>query len=142
MQHITIIHGPNLNLLGKRQPDIYGAEGFDTFMKQLQEKYTHLNIGYFQSNVEGELINHIQQCDSDGIILNAGGYAHTSIALADAVAAVSTPVVNVHISNIYSREKERHTELLAQYCVGGIYGMGLEGYKYALDYLTNSNTYE
>jgi 3-dehydroquinate dehydratase-2 len=142
MKHITIIHGPNLNLLGKREPIIYGEQGFDSYLKQLQKQFANLKISYYQSNVEGELINYIQQCECDGIIINAGGYAHTSIALADAVSAINTLVVNVHISNIYSREKERHTELLAQYCVAGIYGMGLEGYNYAIHFLTNSNNYE
>lgn len=142
MKHITIIHGPNLNLLGNRQPEIYGKEGFDGYLKQLRASYDNLEISYFQSNVEGELIDYIHQSKADGIVINAGGYAHSSVALADAIAAISIPVINVHISNIYAREKERHTELLAQYCQGGIYGMGFAGYDMALNYLTKLNDHD
>jgi len=139
MKHIAIIHGPNLNLLGKRQPKIYGKMGFNGFLEKLKKSNDTITIAYFQSNNEGDLIDYIQNCKADGIIINAGAYAHTSIAIADAIAAIDIPTVNMHISNIYAREKERHTELLAQYCVAGIYGMGLGGYQYALEFLTKSN---
>lgn len=137
MKKIVLIHGPNLNQLGKRQPEIYGGDGIEKLLNQLKDQHT--DIDYYQSNIEGELINYLQDCKADGIIINAGGYAHTSVALADAVAAIDIPVINVHISNIYMREKERHKELLAQYCIAGVYGMGFEGYSYALQFLLNQD---
>ncbi len=137
MATILIIHGPNLNLLGSREPEIYGELNFEKKLGQLRERFSELRFDFVQSNHEGELIDRIQASGADGIILNAGGYAHTSVAIADAIASVSTPVVNVHISNIYARERERHKELIAQYCIGGIYGMGFDGYDFATQYLIN-----
>ena len=134
---ILIINGPNLNLLGTREPSIYGDTTFESFLMQVRNQFSTLQIDYFQSNVEGELINKLHDTQEEryeGIVLNAGGYSHTSVALADAVAAIKTPVVGVHISNIYTRENERHTELLAQYCVGGIYGLGMKGYELAIQH--------
>lgn len=135
---IAIINGPNLNLLGTREPGIYGNTNFETFLIRLKEVYPDVDIQYFQSNIEGEIINQIQQNGfyTDGIILNAGGYTHTSVAIADAVAAVKSPVIEVHISNIYAREEERKTSLLSKYCKGNIAGLGLEGYELALLFLT------
>lgn len=136
---IVIINGPNLNLLGLREPEIYGSRDFESYFKTLSEAYPQIKLEYFQSNVEGELINLIQQngFNSDGIILNAGGYTHTSIAIADAVASIKTPVIEVHISNINAREEERKTSLLSKYCKGGIVGLGLGGYELALLCLTS-----
>ena len=137
---ILIINGPNLNLIGTREPDIYGSDGFDTYLAKLRNQFSTIEIDYFQSNIEGELINRLHLADSEdlkGIILNAGGYSHTSVALADAVAAIQCPVIGVHISNIYQREQERHQELLAQYIIGGIFGFGLDGYEYAIQKLIN-----
>ena len=135
---ILILNGPNLNLLGTREPDIYGHTTFESFIEQVRNQFSTIQIDYYQSNIEGELINKLHDTENEeysGIVLNAGGYSHTAVALADAVAAIKTPVVGVHISNIYTRENERHTELLAQYCVGGIYGLGIKGYEIAIDYL-------
>lgn len=131
---IIIINGPNLNLLGKREPGIYGSETFESFFEKLSKEFSHVTLEYYQSNVEGELINQLHETgfSYDGIILNAGGYTHTSVALADAVAAVSTPVVEVHISNIFAREEYRHISLLSKHCVGIISGLGLNGYRCAL----------
>jgi len=135
---ILILNGPNLNLLGTREPDIYGNTTFESFLEQVRSQFSTVEIDYYQSNIEGELINKLHDTENEeysGIVLNAGGYSHTAVALADAVAAIKTSVVGVHISNIYTRENERHTELLAQYCVGGIYGLGIKGYEIAIDYL-------
>jgi 3-dehydroquinate dehydratase-2 len=135
---ILILNGPNLNLLGTREPDIYGNTTFESFMEQVRSQFSTADIEYYQSNIEGELINKLHDTENgeySGIVLNAGGYSHTAVALADAVAAIKTPVVGVHISNIYTRENERHTELLAQYCVGGIYGLGIKGYEIAIEHL-------
>ena len=132
---ILIINGPNLNLLGTREPDIYGSASFENYLSKLKNQFSTIEIDYFQSNVEGELINQLHTADKQniqGIIINAGGYSHTSVALADAVSAIKTPVISVHISNIYQREQERHKELLAQHVIGGIFGLGLEGYNYAI----------
>lgn len=133
---IQVINGPNLNLLGKREPEIYGSESFESFFSQLQAKYPEVQLSYFQSNVEGELINKIQEVgfSLDGIILNAGGYTHTSVALSDAVAAITTPTVEVHISNLYKREEFRHKSILSKSCVGMIAGLGLTGYALAVQY--------
>ena len=133
---IAIINGPNLNLLGKREPGIYGNESFDAYLQQLKDKFRSVEINYFQSNVEGELINEIQRVgfDHDGIILNPGGYTHTSIAIGDAVAAITTPVVEVHISNIFGREDFRKLSHVSGKAVGVISGLGLEGYELALNY--------
>jgi 3-dehydroquinate dehydratase-2 len=134
MQRIVIINGPNLNLLGKREPEIYGALNFDEFLPQLRNLFPEVTIDYYQSNVEGELINKLHDVgfSADGIVFNAGGYTHTSVAIADAVAAISTPVIEVHISNVYAREDYRHVSLMAKNCKGVIAGLGLDGYKLAI----------
>lgn len=133
--NIIIINGPNLNLLGKRQPEIYGNVSFEEYFKTLQQKFPEHSIVYFQSNIEGELINKLQETgfSFDGIILNAGGYTHTSVALSDAVAAITTPVVEVHISNIFSREEYRHISLISKHAKGIISGLGLIGYAFAIE---------
>jgi len=138
---ITIINGANLNLLGVREPGIYGSENFDTYLETLRKSYPGIQIDYFQSNVEGELVNLLQMhgFNSDGIILNAGGYTHTSVAIADAVAAIKAPVVEVHISNIMAREDERKVSLLSKYCKGMISGLGLKGYELALIWLLRND---
>lgn len=130
---IAIINGPNLNLLGQREPEIYGGVSFDTYYKQLQEVPTW-ELEYFQSNVEGELINFLQAFEGDGVVLNAGGYTHTSVALRDAVASCSIPVVEVHISNVAGRESFRHESLLTPVCQGLVMGFGFESYRLALHY--------
>ncbi len=134
MKKILIINGPNLNLLGKREPAIYGSDSFEEFLSHLQEEFPQVAIDYFQSNVEGELINKIQEAgyDYDGIVLNAAAYTHTSIAIADAVKAITTPVIEVHISNTYSREIYRHQSFIAPVCQGIIIGFGLNSYKLAI----------
>lgn len=131
---IDILNGPNLNLLGVREPGIYGSGDFLSFFKQLQESFPDVELHYYQSNVEGELINKLHEIgfSSDGIIFNAGGYTHTSVAIADAVAAIKTPVIEVHISNVYAREEYRHVSLMAGKCKGVISGLGLDGYALAL----------
>ena len=137
---ILIINGPNLNLLGKREPTIYGHESFEEFLEQVKHQFSTVDIHYYQSNIEGELIDRIHKADQEnfsGIILNAGGYSHTSVALADAVGGIETSVIGVHISNIYKRETERHTELLAQYTKGGIFGLGIQGYILAIQSIIN-----
>ena len=130
---ILIVNGPNLNLLGSRETQIYGNVSFADFLTELKSK-SSAEISYFQSNVEGELINVLQDADADGIILNAGGYTHTSVALRDCIAAISTPVVEVHISNITARESFRHESLLSPVCAGCIFGFGMKGYEMALGY--------
>ena len=132
---IIIINGPNLNLLGKREPDKYGNQSFEDFLVTLRSRYPEIMFEYFQSNVEGELINEIQKAgfSSDGIILNPGGYTHTSVAIGDAVAAINIPVIEVHISNIFAREKFRHTSLLSAKCKGLIIGFGLDSYRLAIE---------
>lgn len=132
---IQIINGPNLNLLGVREKSIYGEGGFDPFLEELRQKYSIIEISYFQSNKEGELIDKIHEVgfSFDGIILNAGGYTHTSIAISDAIAAITTPVVEVHISNVYAREEFRHKSAMAKNCKGVITGFGLNSYKLALE---------
>jgi len=132
---LIIINGPNLNLLGKREPGIYGTESFEVFLKKLRKAYPHLTIEYFQSNVEGEIINAIQKVGFiyDGIILNAGGYTHTSVAIADAVKSISSPVIEVHISNVFARESFRHISLLSPYVKGIITGFGLDSYRLAVE---------
>lgn len=134
---IQIINGPNLNLLGLREPSIYGADSFDQYLFKLKEIYSVLHIDYFQSNVEGELINKLHEVgfSYDGIIINAGGYTHTSVALADAIAAINTPVIEVHISNIYAREAYRHVSLTGKNCKGVLTGFGLDGYRLAVESL-------
>jgi len=132
--NILILNGPNLNLLGKREPTIYGKASFEDYLLTLKEKYRELNFTYFQSNVEGELINKIHEYgySYDGIILNAGAYTHTSIAIADAIAAVQTPCIEVHISNITGREVFRHKSYLTPVCKGLIMGFGLDVYELAV----------
>jgi 3-dehydroquinate dehydratase-2 len=131
---IAIINGPNLNLLGKREPELYGTQAFEDYFRTLQSSYPSIELYYFQSNVEGELISKLQELgfSFDGIILNAGAYTHTSVALADVVAAIKTPVVEVHISNIFAREDFRHVSYLGAKCKGSISGFGLKGYEMAL----------
>jgi len=137
---ISVINGPNLNLLGIREKSVYGEQPFEDYFKQLRQDFPGVEIDFFQSNVEGELINKLHQVgfDHQGIILNAGGYTHTSVALSDAIAAITTPVVEVHISNVHAREQYRHESLISKNCVGVIAGFGLESYKLALQYLTES----
>lgn len=134
---ISIINGPNLNLLGKREPDKYGSRSFDDYFVSLKERYSDIQFEYFQSNVEGELINEIHDKGFryDGIILNAGGYTHTSVAIADAIASVRAPVIEVHITNIAAREDFRHTSLIASSCAGSISGFGLDSYRLAVEAL-------
>lgn len=133
--NIHIINGPNLNLLGIREKSVYGEQNFDAYLADLQRKYSILEITYFQSNVEGEIINKLHEIgfSADGIILNAGGYTHTSVAIADAIAAIQSPVVEVHISNVYAREEYRHISLMAKNCRGVIAGFGLDSYRLALE---------
>ncbi|HLF46224.1 MAG TPA: type II 3-dehydroquinate dehydratase [Chitinophagaceae bacterium] len=133
---IAIINGPNLNLLGKREPGIYGNKSFEQFFEELQQKFPQVQLTYFQSNVEGELINEIQRVgfDFDGIIFNPGGYTHTSVAIGDAVAAIKTPVVEVHISNVHAREDFRKHSFVSGKAAGSIIGLGLKGYELALEW--------
>ena len=137
---IAIINGPNLNLLGKREIDIYGNQSFDTYLQELQSKYPQVQFSYFQSNVEGELINEIQKLGFayDGIILNPGGYTHTSVAIGDAIAAITTPVVEVHVSNVHAREDFRKLSHVSGKSVGSIFGLGLKGYELAVQYFIAS----
>ena len=134
---IQIINGPNINLLGKREPSIYGSVTFEEYLAELRKKYPDVELGYFQSNVEGEIIDIIQQTgfDVDGIILNAGAYTHTSIALQDAIRSVTSPVVEVHISNVHAREQFRHVSMIACACKGVICGFGVYSYRLALEAL-------
>lgn len=138
---IIIINGPNLNLLGVRQPEIYGSQSFVEHLTTLKGEFPQIDIEYYQSNIEGELINKLHEVgfSYDGIVLNAGGYTHTSVALADAVAAIATPVIELHISNIFARETYRHISLLSPNCIGIISGLGMPGYKLALDYFVKKN---
>ena len=137
---IQIINGPNLNLLGKREPDVYGNMDFESYFAKLKDNFKGAELHYYQSNVEGEIINKLHEVgfSYDGIILNAGAYTHTSVAIHDAIGAIKTPVVEVHISNVYAREEFRHKSLITSKCVGLITGFGLEGYTMALDYLVNN----
>ena len=139
MKRIHIINGPNLNLLGKREPEIYGAEGFETYLLQLIQEFPDVKIDYFQSNVEGELINAIQSAgiNADGVILNPAGYTHTSVAIGDAIAAINIPVVEVHLSNVHAREEFRKISHVSAKAKGTISGLGLHGYALALQYLIN-----
>jgi 3-dehydroquinate dehydratase-2 len=133
---IAIINGPNLNLLGKREPTVYGSASFDDYLASLQQRYPQVSIEYFQSNVEGELINEIQRVGFgyDGIIFNPGGYTHTSVAIGDAVAAIQTPVIEVHISNVHAREEFRRHSFVSPKAAGVIAGLGLMGYELALEW--------
>ena len=134
---IQIINGPNINLLGKREPSVYGSRSFDDYLKELVERYPQVEFSYYQSNVEGEMINKIHEVgfDYDGIVLNAGAYTHTSIALQDAIRAVTTPVIEVHISNVYQREEFRHKSMISCACVGVICGFGLDSYRLGVEAL-------
>lgn len=132
---IMIINGPNLNLLGKREPDIYGNRSFDEFLQMLRHDFTQTEIDYYQSNVEGELIDKLQEVgfSYDGIVLNAGAYTHTSIALLDCIRSIATPVVEIHISNVHAREEFRHKSIISSACKGVIAGFGLNSYKLAIE---------
>jgi 3-dehydroquinate dehydratase II len=133
---IAIINGPNLNLLGKRETDIYGNESFDSYLEKLKGKYPAAEISYFQSNVEGELVDEIQRAgfDADGVVLNPGGYTHTSVAIGDAIAAIKAPVIEVHISNVHAREDFRKLSHVSAKAAGSIFGLGLKGYDLAIQW--------
>jgi len=135
MKRIQIINGPNLNLLGKREPGVYGDQSFESYLEQLRAHYSDVEILYFQSNHEGDIIDKIQETgfSVDGIVLNAGAYTHTSIAIADAIKAVTTPVIEVHISNVFKREEFRHHSWLSPVCKGCIAGFGLHSYRLAIE---------
>lgn len=135
MKKIIIINGPNLNLLGKREPDVYGNQDFENYFNRLKTSYPDVELDYFQSNVEGEIINKLHETgfSFDGIILNAGAYTHTSIAIADAIRGITVPVVEVHISNVFSRENFRHHSYLSEVCRGVIVGFGLDSYRLAIE---------
>ncbi|MDC1362032.1 3-dehydroquinate dehydratase [Crocinitomicaceae bacterium] len=130
---LAIINGPNLNLLGSRENDIYGDTSFEDYFNVLKSRFK-LELDYFQSNIEGELIDYLQKVNCDGIVLNGGGYTHTSVALRDCISAIDTPVVEVHLSNISSRESFRHNSLLSPVCEGSIYGFGLKSYDLAIEF--------
>lgn len=136
-RRIEIINGPNLNLTGQRQPEIYGTVTMEQMVAGLRERFPQAEIGYYQSNVEGEIINRLHEVgfSADGIVLNAGGYSHTSVAIHDAIAAITSPVIEVHISNIFAREEYRRHSLLSDVCKGVICGLGLEGYRFAVESL-------
>lgn len=140
MTKIAIINGPNLNLLGKREPGIYGNQSFEDFLEELKASYPNVSFSYYQSNIEGELINELQRAgfDFDGIIMNPGGYTHTSVAIGDAIAAIKTPVVEVHISNVHAREDFRKLSHVSGKSAGSIIGLGMKGYTLALEYLLSS----
>jgi 3-dehydroquinate dehydratase-2 len=140
VMNIQIINGPNLNLLGIREKSIYGDSSFETYLEDLRKRYANITINYYQSNVEGEIINKLHEVgfSCDGIVINAGAYTHTSVAIADAIAGIKTPVIEVHISNVYKREEFRHKSLLAASCKGVIAGFGLDSYRLAVENLVNS----
>jgi 3-dehydroquinate dehydratase-2 len=142
MKKIQIINGPNLNLLGKREPAVYGNVSFEGYLNELRATYPQCEINYFQSNVEGELINKIHETGfgCDAVILNAGAYTHTSVALHDAIKAVESPVIEVHISNIHAREAFRHVSLISAACTGVILGFGLDSYRLAIEVALTSKT--
>lgn len=139
LMNIQIINGPNLNLLGVREKSIYGDASFETYLDSLRKRYANITINYYQSNVEGEIINKLHEIgfSYDGIVLNAGAYTHTSIAIADAIAAINTPVIEVHISNVHKREEFRHRSMLAASCKGVIAGFGMDSYRLAIENLVN-----
>ena len=138
-RRIEIINGPNLNLTGIRQPEIYGTVTMEQMVAGLRERFPQAEIGYYQSNVEGEIINRLHEVgfSADGIVLNAGGYSHTSVAIHDAIAAITTPIIEVHISNIFAREEYRRHSLLSDVCRGVVCGLGLEGYRFAVESFLN-----
>ncbi len=135
--NLMIINGPNLNLIGSREIQIYGAKTFDEYFEKITRKYVQVDLTYFQSNIEGELIDQIQKAKVDGIIINAGGYTHTSVALRDCIAATDVPVIEVHLSNVASRESFRHESLITPVSKGCIMGFGLESYELAMYYFLN-----
>ncbi|WP_186757694.1 type II 3-dehydroquinate dehydratase [Echinicola salinicaeni] len=137
---ILIINGPNLNLLGKREPEIYGKQSFEEYFETLQKTFPKVELSYYQSNIEGELVDKIHEVgfNYDGILLNAGAYTHTSVAISDAIAGVTTPTLEIHISNIYKREEFRHKSIISKECVGMIAGLGLKGYELGLQYFLQS----
>lgn len=137
MKKIMIINGPNLNLVGVREPEVYGSKSMDQYVGELKILFPEVTIGYYQSNIEGEIVGKIQEVGFDcaGIVINAGGYSHTSVAIHDAVKSVSAPVIEVHISNIFAREEYRHHSLLGSACRGMICGLGLDGYRLAIENL-------
>lgn len=134
---IQILNGPNINLLGKREPSVYGNRSFEDYLEELKSRYPNVEFGCFQSNIEGELVNKLQETGftADGIILNAGAYTHTSIALQDAIRAITAPVIEVHISNVHAREPFRHTSMIASVCMGVVCGFGLQSYQLATEAL-------
>lgn len=136
---IAIVNGPNLNLIGSREPQIYGTETFESYLASMRLKHPGVDLIYFQSNVEGEIINFLQQTDAEGIIINAGGYSHTSVSIRDCIASINKQVVEVHISNMAGRESFRHESMLSPVCNGCIFGFGLKGYDLALTYLIDIN---
>lgn len=139
--NILIINGPNLNLLGKREKSVYGENSFESYLEFLRNKYSEHQLVYFQSNIEGELINTLHQYgfgNTDGIVLNAGAYTHTSIAVSDAIRAINVPVIEVHISNIHAREAYRHTSMIAAACKGSIAGFGMDSYRLAIEALISN----
>lgn len=142
MLKIAIINGPNLNLTGQREPEIYGSQNFDALLLDLKNAYANIEFSYFQSNVEGEIINELQHkgFSFDGIVLNAGAYTHTSVAIADAIKAIKTPVIEVHMSNILNRETFRHTSLIGANCIGCIMGFGMDSYKLAVEQFSKMMT--
>jgi 3-dehydroquinate dehydratase-2 len=138
---ISIINGPNLNLLGKRETDIYGNMPFEVFFDKIKAKYPHIHFSYFQSNIEGELVDELQRVGfiNNGIIFNPGGYTHTSVAIGDAIAAIKSPVIEVHISNVHAREDFRKLSHVSGKAVGSIFGLGLKGYELAVEYLISTD---
>ncbi|MFQ3213273.1 MAG: 3-dehydroquinate dehydratase-2 [Marivirga sp.] len=136
---VLIINGPNLNMLGKREPNIYGIQSFEEILAEIHAENPKIQIDYYQSNIEGELVSKLQEADPnyDGILLNAGAYTHTSIAIHDAIAAIKTPVLEIHISNIYKREEFRHKSIISSQCIGMIAGLGIKGYKLGVSYFKN-----
>jgi 3-dehydroquinate dehydratase-2 len=140
MLHLAIVNGPNLNLIGTREVDIYGGKSFEAYYGELQQKYPHIQFTYYQSNVEGEIINFLHSCRGkiDGIVFNGGAYTHTSIAIPDAIAAINIPTIEVHISNIYAREEFRKTSYTAAKCIGCITGLGLNGYELAVKHFVDT----
>ncbi len=136
---IAIINGPNLNLLGQREPEIYGSDGFESFFENLKTQYRHVNFEYFQSNVEGELVNALQKygSEADAIVLNPAAYTHTSVAIGDCMAAIKAPVIEVHISNVHAREAFRQLSHVSAKAAGTICGLGLDGYRLAVEYFIN-----
>ena len=135
MKKIIIINGPNLNLIGEREPKVYGNSSMEDYLTEIRNNFPEIQIDYFQSNVEGDLINKLQEVgfSYDGVVLNAGGYTHTSVEISDTVTAIQTSVVEVHISNVYKREEYRHQSLMAKNCIGVVAGFGLHSYKMAID---------